>query len=80
MQTYQFTLVLTGISEVTSEVEDAVFEAGCNDALLLSRDGVVYLDFDRQASSFPEAVRSAIANVEGADIDARAALQPPASG
>jgi hypothetical protein len=67
---HTFTLILSGVSEVTAELEDALFEAGCDDALLGSRDGVVFLDFSREASSFQEGVLSAIADVQsiGASI------------
>ena len=67
-EVHRFTLVLTGISEVSTEIEDALFEAGCDDALLWTRDGVAYLDFDREAASYQEAVQSAIADVQAAGI------------
>jgi hypothetical protein len=57
---FEFTLILSGVSEITDAMENAVFVAGCNDALLGSRDGVVFLKFGRKASSFDEAVTSAI--------------------
>ena len=64
--THTFTLVLAGVRELTDALEDTLFEAGCDDALLGTRDGVVYLDFDREAPSFREALLSAIAEVETA--------------
>ncbi len=69
-QTRSFTLILTGLAELSDDISDALFEAGCDDALIGIRDGVVFLDFDREASSFREAVLSAIADVEGAGIGA----------
>ncbi len=66
--THPFTLILSGIAELSEDVCDALFEAGCADALMGIRDGVVFLDFDREASSFREAVLSAIAEVESAGI------------
>jgi hypothetical protein len=77
MHSYTFTLILAGIQEVTDEVEDALFEAGCDDALLGSRDGVVFLDFEREASSAREAVLSAIADVAKSGIGARVARVEP---
>ena len=44
---HEFTLILDGISELTPEIFDALFEAGCDDATMSSRDGVVSLDFGR---------------------------------
>ena len=71
MKTYTFTLVLSGFTELREDVEDCLFESGCDDALLSFRDGVPYIDFDREAKSIREAILSAINNVEGADIGAR---------
>jgi hypothetical protein len=47
-------------------LENTLFEAGCSDALLGTRDGMVYLDFDREAPSFSEAVSTAIRDVKKA--------------
>lgn len=44
---------------------DAVFEAGCDDALVGCSNGVQFVDFDREAPSAGEAVRSAIIALEG---------------
>jgi hypothetical protein len=63
-QTHSFTLVLSGVGEITDELENALFDAGCGDALLGCRDGVVYLDFDRVAKSTQQAMLSAIRDVQ----------------
>jgi hypothetical protein len=63
MTTWSFTLVLSGIRELTSGVEDALHEAGCDDALPGIRNGVPFLDFDREAESFQEAVLDAVSDV-----------------
>lgn len=65
---YQFTLILKNIEEETPDLEDSLYEAGCDDALINFRNGTVYLDFDRKAHSFEEAVLSAIRDVERASI------------
>ena len=70
-QTYDFTLILAGVPELTDEVTDALFEAGCDDATVGQREGAVFLDFTREAKSRTEAIQSAIAAVEGAGIGAR---------
>ena len=64
-----FVLVLGGPSEPTAELEDALFEAGCDDALLTFRGTTGFLEFDREGSSFDEAVISAISQVEGIGDD-----------
>lgn len=63
MSEHEFTLVITGGLDDGRTV-DALFEAGCDDATLGEVDGVGYADFQRQAGSFGEAVRSAIEQVE----------------
>ena len=71
MKTYTFTLILSGFTELSENVEDRVFESGCDDALLNFRDGVPYLDFDRVAESLIEAIITAINDIEGTGIGAR---------
>lgn len=68
---YEFTLVLDGVDENTQGLEDSLFEAGCDDALINFRNGTVYLDFDREESSLVNAVLSAIRDVEGCGIGAK---------
>ncbi len=67
---YDFTLVLTGITELAPEAEDALFEAGCDDATISVHSGRVFLTFSRVAPSLKEAVLSAIRNVKKANIGA----------
>ena len=68
MKTYNFTLVLSSIDQELLKdlepIEDAIFEAGCDDATLCFRDLIPYLEFDRESSSFSEAVISAIQQIE----------------
>ncbi|MGE0191158.1 MAG: helix-turn-helix transcriptional regulator [Planctomycetota bacterium] len=64
---HNFTLVLSGVRELDDHLETAVFEAGCDDAVLGIRNGVGFLEFDRLARSLPEAVLSAISDVETID-------------
>jgi hypothetical protein len=68
---FEFTLILDGVFQLTPEVMDAFDAAGCTDALLSRRDGVVSMDFVRAAPTMQDAVTSAIREVEGAGIDAR---------
>jgi hypothetical protein len=65
---YNFVLVLAGVSEPDSSLEDALFEAGCDDATLAFRNGVGYLQFDRRAPSLDAAILSAVRDVERADF------------
>ena len=65
-----FTLSLDGIADLTTDVEDAFFEAGCDDATVSMQRGRVYLRFTREATSFRDAVISAVKNVRDANIGA----------
>ncbi|MDE0449935.1 MAG: hypothetical protein OXH96_24985 [Spirochaetaceae bacterium] len=64
MSAYQFILLVEGPDLQTDHGIDALYEAGCNDALVGRTDGMQYLDFDREASNPATAIASAIANVE----------------
>jgi hypothetical protein len=68
---HEFTLVLTGVNELTSEMIDALYEAGCDDATIAIRSGRPFITFARAASSIKQAILSAINNVEGAGIGAQ---------
>lgn len=67
---YDFVLVLTDGVTLTAEVENALFEAGCDDATISVRSGRVYLTFSRRSSSILAAILSAIQQIRRADIGA----------
>jgi hypothetical protein len=71
MKTYEFTLILDGVYENTPNLEDAIFEAGCDDALINFRNGTVYIDFIRENTSLNNAIISAINQIEGMNLNAR---------
>ena len=60
---YEFSIVLSP-HEVTDKDADKLYEAGCDDASILTRDGVTRVQFDRHAASLDEALASAIQDVE----------------
>ncbi len=60
---YEFSLILS-VPDLTDEDADKLYEAGCDDASILTRNGVTRLQFDRQASNLDEALTSAIHSVE----------------
>lgn len=62
--TYNFVIETSGRNVLDDEVFDALCEAGCDDAGIGRFLGVDHLDFDREAGSFCEAVRSAIEDVQ----------------
>ena len=61
---YDFTLETRGRDVLDDEVIDALYEAGCDDALIGRFLGVDCLGFNREAGSYCEAVRSAIEDVQ----------------
>ena len=68
MATFDFKLVLDQV-EIDEGEADTLY-ARCKDATLITAAGVTYMDFDRRADSLDEAVRSAIADVNGAGFRA----------
>ncbi len=67
MNSYHFTLIVHGPDLQSEELVEALYEAGCDDALVGRVDSLQYLDFDREASSLPDAVLSAVAGLESVD-------------
>jgi hypothetical protein len=67
--TFQFTILLCGLAELGDDALDSRFNGGCDDALPVSRDGKVYLDFMREASSHADAVEAAIVSLRAAGFE-----------
>ena len=83
MKKYEFSLILKGSLELTEEIADQLFEAGCDDGTPGTCNGVFSIDFHREADSLEAAINSAIQNVNTAgyevqhvQIEARAMPQP----
>lgn len=64
MNEYDFRLILSGVTALNDDVENAIYEAGCDDATLSLCDGLCRLDFTRDAATLKEAILSAIADVQ----------------
>jgi hypothetical protein len=58
--TFDFTIF---VEPLTPKQIDALYEAGCDDALIGSRAGRWYIDFDREGTSFRAVLKSAIRDV-----------------
>ncbi|MGD0771131.1 MAG: helix-turn-helix transcriptional regulator [Tepidisphaeraceae bacterium] len=67
---YDFSLVIDGVCELTTEVENALFEAGCDDATFSIQYGHLYAEFSREAGSLKDAILSAIKDVRRAGVGA----------
>ena len=83
MRKYEFTLILKGPLELSEEIADALFEAGCDDGTPGTCNGVFLIGFHRQAPSLEEAIHSAIRDIKSAghevdrvEIEAEALPQP----
>jgi hypothetical protein len=61
---YDFTLILSRGTELTEDLAEALFEAGCDDGSPGSCEAVVSIDFHREAESLEHGIRSAIADVQ----------------
>lgn len=57
---YQFTLILSGVAEITPELANGLYEATGGDIEFNMTNGVAYLEFERSTSSLDEAIMSAI--------------------
>lgn len=64
MTTWRFSLIIEGRDLDDDDTLDALFEAGCDDALFGGANGVQCADFHRDAEQIEDAVFSAIAAIE----------------
>jgi len=64
VQTFSFTLLLSGPDVTETPTSDRLYEAGCDDAVFGQRDQIRYAGFDRKAPSLADAVLSAIRQIE----------------
>lgn len=69
MAKYEFTLIIKGDLELTEEIGDELFAAGCDDGSPGTCQGVFSIDFHREADSLESAIQSAIANVRSAGYE-----------
>ena len=71
MKKQRFTLILSGVADLTPDLADALYAATGGDIECNMTDGVAYLEFERGARNLEEAIRSAINQVEGAGVGVR---------
>jgi hypothetical protein len=83
MKKYEFCLILKGPMELTEDVADELFAAGCDDGTPGTCEGVFSIAFHREASSLESGINSAVENVKSAgyevdrvEIEACAIPQP----
>jgi len=71
MRTHKFTLILSGVAEITPELANALYKSTKGDIEFNMSEGVAYLEFERAAPSLRLAITSAIRDVEKADVGVR---------
>ena len=76
MRTYEFSVVLVA-GDLSDDDCDVLYEGACDDGTVVTRSGVTWIAFDREASSLEEAIRSATAQVRAAGSEvARVEMDP----
>jgi len=58
MTQFSFTLTIEGADVMTDVAQEALYEAGCDDATFGTSGGIQTGEFDREAVEFAEAVAS----------------------
>lgn len=71
MTLYSFTLTIEGVDVLSDAAQNALFDAGCDDAMFGFSGGIQTADFDREAADFAEALASAVKAVESTIPGAR---------
>ncbi len=71
MMTHSFTLILSGVAEITPQLADALYAATGGDIELNMRNCVAFVEFERAAPALRAAITTAIREVEGADVGVR---------
>jgi hypothetical protein len=79
MNNYAFEIILADITEITEELANKLFEAGGDDCLPSSCNGVVTIGFDREAVSIEKAIRSALKTIHDAGYTAKMVVSEPES-
>lgn len=71
MNTYNFSLLISPPDVDEETAADRLYAGGCDDALFSVSGGIYEVEFDREAPSLADAVRTAIRDVRNAGIGAR---------
>jgi len=63
MNSHDFAFIVSGVDPHAEDFEDRFFEAGCDDATLVLKNGLVAVCFSREAENFSHAIVSAYADI-----------------
>ncbi len=69
MRQFDFALIFAEFLELTPDLTDALFAAGCDDGTPGTTSGVLFVDFHREAATLEDAIRSAIEDVRAAGYE-----------
>jgi hypothetical protein len=71
MPSWDFTVILKGVEEMTEDLANALYEAGCDDGTAGSSGGVASVSFSRESDTLQAAIASAVADVcrPGCEVD-----------
>jgi len=72
---YEFSIVLAP-STLSEGDCDALYEAGCDDGTIVTRNKLSFIVFDRKAESLKKAIRSATADVRAAGFEVKRVEMP----
>ena len=59
MGIHTFVVVATGLDHASGDFENRFYDAGCDDACVSFTNGLIHVDFSREAASMDEAIVSA---------------------
>ena len=76
MSFFRFTLIVDGPDLQSDTAVEALFDTGCDEALVGRTDGIQYLDFDRNGPNPETAILSAIADVAARRARSRRSWAP----
>jgi hypothetical protein len=71
MTVYCFIVYIDGEPKDMDDIADRLAEAGCNDGLLESTNGNLYIDFQRPGADYQNTVETTVRQVEGAGLTVR---------
>ena len=63
MKSWDFTIILKDVDNMTPELSDRLYESGCDDATVGSSTGISTASFSREAPSLQSAIASAVRDI-----------------
>lgn len=68
MSVYCFDIIATGLDHDAPDFEKKFYDAGCDDALVIYRSGLICVSFARDAATMEEAIVSATDAVKSTGV------------